>query len=115
MKNVLGKLIEQAYKSGGEVYVEENDILVTGNLYIDERTVLDEKRQINIVRPVVFLNGAYFYCCPDCCRIHHSHNLGKIQTGCCLDIDCERHQYFKGNHYLIKRNPIILDDEMEDM
>ncbi|SNX53050.1 hypothetical protein [Thermoanaerobacterium sp. RBIITD] len=110
MKNGLEKLIEQA----DEVFINPGDILVIEKGYIDKRTRFDQERNIHIVKPITYQNGNYWYVCPDCGELHFSNILGKIQTGCCLDIDCKRHQYFKGNHYLIKRKAIILDDGLED-
>lgn len=111
LKRDLEKLLQQAIKNGGEVYIKSGDILISENGYSDERTTFDQQKQIHIVKPIAFLNWFYSYVCPDCGEIHLTHNLGKIQTGCCLDIDCERHQYFDGEHFLIKRKAIILDDE----
>lgn len=107
MKNNLEKLIESA----NEVFINPGDILVIEKGYVDQRTKFDQEKNISVVKPVAFQDGFYWYICPDCGELHFSSLLGKIQTGCCLDIDCERYQYFDGEHFLIKRKAIILDDE----
>jgi len=111
LKAKLEKLVQQALENGGEVYIKSGDILISENGYSDERTIFDQERQLHVVKPIAFLNWLYSYVCPDCGEIHLTYNVGKIQTGCCLDIDCERVQYIDGQHYLIKRKAIILDDE----
>jgi len=85
-----------------------------GEYYIDSRTQRNEDG-FNVVKPIAWLGG-YWYVCPDCGQLHITDMVGKgkIQPGCCLDIDCERHQYLNGEHYLIKRQPIIFDDGMCD-
>lgn len=110
----LEKLVLQVMEDGGEVFIKSGDILVIDGYYIDQRTRFDLDKNLHHVKPVMFFNHFHWYVCPDCCKLHVSNILGKIQTGCCLDIDCERHQYFNGTHYFIKRNPILLDEFVTD-
>lgn len=93
-----------------DIYIEPGDILVIPGGYIDTRTSLDIDADIHTVKPVLFYNGHYFYVCPDCGVLHWTEGACKIQTGCCEDIDCQRHHYFGGEHFMIQRRPIILDD-----
>lgn len=98
-----------------DIYINDGDILVikTG-LYIDQRTTIDPETRLKLVLPICFLNEFYYYVCPDCQHIHKSHITGKIQTECCDDIDCERTVVLKkdqkAEYFLVKRQPIILDD-----
>lgn len=107
----LENLIQRAKEHNGIVYIKEGDILVIEAGYIDTRETFKLEHNIHFVKPVTFHNGYYWYVCPDCSKLHCSDKLGKIETGCCLDIDCTRHQYFNGTHFIVQRTPIILEDE----
>ena len=110
MKNRLKRLLTNPK---AKVYFKDILIMHEGEkreYYIDPRTKRNEEG-LNVIRPFAWLNGHYWYICFDCGQIHMSSNIGKIQSGCCMDIDCERHQYINGNHHMIKREAIILDDE----
>ena len=83
--------------------------------YIDSRTEREENKadELNIVYAFCYYNGHYWYVCPDCGQIHTSEIIGKIQTGCCMDIDCERHLSYKEKHSILKRQPIYLEEGEE--
>jgi len=110
MKTGLEKLIQNAEKNEGEIYIVPGDVLVIPDGYIDTRTKFDIDAGIYSVKPVLFYNDHYWYVCPDCSELHWTEGTCKIQTGCCDDIDCMRHQYFDGEHFMIQRRPIFLDD-----
>ncbi|MCT4686606.1 hypothetical protein [Vallitalea sp.] len=74
---------------------------------IDQRTKRATDGLITIY-PIAFQNGYYWYICSDCGEVHASKELGKIVPSCCIDNDCERHQYINGNHHLIQREPVYL-------
>lgn len=78
--------------------------------YIDLRT-WENPKGLKIVLPVCFYNSHYWYICPDCGQLHSTEFLGKQQTGCCEDIDCERLQKIGGEWVYIQRTPIIVDAE----
>jgi len=107
----LEKLILRAKEDKGKVYFKDGEILVIEAGYIDTRTRFDLEQNSHIVKPVTFHKGHFWYICPDCSKLHVTSILGKIETGCCLNVDCKRHQYINGKHHLIKREPIILDNE----
>lgn len=78
--------------------------------YIDPRTWRNPNG-LNVVTVFCYHNSEYWYICPDCGQIHRAFHFGKSQTGCCMDIDCQRHQYAKGEHVFVQRDPVILQDE----
>ncbi|MCG9969950.1 hypothetical protein L9W92_18300 [Pelotomaculum terephthalicicum JT] len=110
LKNLLSNKSTEVLFAGVQV-VNEGE---KGEYYIDSRTQKNEDG-LYVVKPIAWLGG-YWYICPDCGQLHRTEmvGLGKIQPGCCLDIDCERHQYLNGEHFLVKRQPIIFDDELGD-
>lgn len=108
------ELLNVLTNSRAEIFF--NDVLIMHEgekreYYIDPRTKRDDETGLNEVKPIAFISPFYFYICPDCGQVHMTINFGKIQTGCCLDIDCERHQKVNSNSYFIKREPIYLLDE----
>lgn len=95
-----------------EVLAEDIEVMNKGQqneIFIDARTERNEDG-INVVKPILYKSPFYYYVCPDCGKIHVTNHIGKIQPGCCHDIDLERYQKINGNMHLIKREPIILDD-----
>lgn len=108
----LMERLSRTLTNADEIFLASGDIQISVKVgLIDNRTRFDFGSNANVVKPFCFIKGLYGYICPDCGEIHFSHNTGKIETGCCLDIDCRRHQYLDGKHYLIQRNPMFLDVE----
>lgn len=96
----------------GEVYYTQIRIVNPGTseeYYIDSRT-WENPQGLKIVLPICFYNDHYWYICPDCGQLHSTEFLGKQQTGCCEDIDCERLQKISGEWVYIQRTPIIVDN-----
>lgn len=111
-------LINNCKEQMGTIYTENIEIVnenEKNEYYIDSRTKRENNNanNLNSVYPFAYFNGHYWYICPDCGQIHASEYLGKIQTGCCSDIDCERYLYYKGKHSNYKRQPIILEEYEE--
>lgn len=79
---------------------------IKSEYYIDSRTKRN-KQGLFEVKPFCFHN-AYWYVCPDCGKLHHTFNFGKQLSGCCLPDENVRHQYVNKEHYMIKRNLIIV-------
>lgn len=103
--------LESVISKASEVFIKQGDILVTAEgYYIDQRSKQDPETKRWIIAPIAYMNGHYWYVCPDCQEIHFTNESGwiEIETGCC--IQNERHQYLDGQHFLIKRNLIIFDD-----
>lgn len=114
--------LERVIRNASEIYIKPGDILITADgHYIDKRTKLDLKTNRLIVNPVAYqINHnmeIYWYVCPDCQELHISNpnEIGEINPMCCVNKNCERHQYSHGKHFLIKRSPIILDDSMSSL
>lgn len=105
--------LENVIKNAEEVFIEPGDILVLEKgLYIDQRSKQDPESKLHVVSPVAYGNGQYWYVCPDCQQLHiiKATEVGEIVTGCCVDHEGKRHQYFDGQHFMITRPRIILDD-----
>ena len=107
--------LEEVLSLASEIYHTDIVILNQGETieyYCDQRTERGEDN-INVVTPFCFLNGYYYYICPDCQLIHRTDvPFGKIQTGCCGDIDCFRHLHINDKDLLIKRDPIFIKDDV---
>lgn len=109
-KFTFDELIKLAENSRtGEVYFLDIQAQEDGEHYIDPRTERNESG-INIVIPFCHVDGYYWYICPNCDEIHFTGRTGKIESGCCLDIDCQRHRKLFGKHELVQYGAIILDE-----
>ena len=107
------KLISMALNSPcSEVYFLQIVIVNRGEAdewYIGRRT-WENPDWLRVVLPFRYHNRHYWYICPDCGKIHATEYLGKQQTGCCEDIDCQRIQRIGGEYVFIQRNPVIVSE-----
>lgn len=116
--NKFKDIIKNCNKNKGIIYKNNIEIINENKkdeYYIDSRTEREENKvdELNIVYAFCYYNGHYWYVCPDCGQIHTSEIIGKIQTGCCMDIDCERYSSYKGKCSVLKRQPIYLEEGEE--
>lgn len=108
------KLITKAKQEPeGDVYYTGIEVMNKGEeseYYIDPRTERNENN-LNVVKPFCYMNGHYWYVCPDCQQIHYSPATygGKRETQCCGDIDCQRIQRIGTELVAIQREPIVLE------
>ena len=113
--NKFKDIIDKCIKNKGIIYKNNIEIIHEGQrneYYIDSRTERKDNKvdEFNVVFAFCFFNGHYWYICPDCGQIHASEIIGKIQTGCCADIDCERYSYYNNKYLKYQRQPIFLEE-----
>lgn len=78
--------------------------------YIDPRT-WERPDGLKVILPFCFHGGVDWYICPDCGQIHMVAGYGKRETGCCMDIDCQRLQKTgDGGFMIIQRDPVMILD-----
>lgn len=98
---------DELIKKADEVYFKGIQTQEDGKHYIDPRTERGEDGRF-IVKPFCFLNGHYWYVCPNCDEIHATNDFGTIVTRCC-DGDNQRVKVQFGILQAVQYAPIYLD------